>query len=72
MRCNASPTTSTAADPASAAPQSGAARPDETAVFTAMLASSIAEPLTKSLGPLGAVFGDALARAAIGRGEPAP
>jgi len=66
MRCNASPTTSTAAADCGPAP---AASSDDgaaaTRAFQVMLLSMVARPIADSLGPVGGIFAETLSRASL-------
>ena len=68
MKCNASPTTSTAVDaaPASAGSDEAAER-EATKAFEGLVTSMIVKPISDSMGPMGGLFGDIVARAAIAR-----
>ena len=66
MRCNGSQTTSIAVNGEVVAGASGAPATETAgAAFEAILTSLAMNPLTDGLGPMGAFFGDALARAAL-------
>ena len=66
MRCSESPTTSTAP---SAAVFERTTREEELSVesFQAILGAIVMKPIAEGMGPMGAFFGDAIARAALER-----
>ncbi len=65
MKCNASPTTSTAADLDTARDEADVA--EATKAFEGLVTSMIVKPVADAMGPMGGMFGDMVARAAIGR-----
>ena len=68
MKSSVSLTVSAAVSSAPPAPQGELTPP---AAFEALLVPALLKPVLESLGPLGAAFGDAVARATIGsRSEP--
>jgi hypothetical protein len=67
MRFNASPITSTAAADLRAPERDARAERQAVASFEAILGATLMKPVAEAMGPMGAFFGDALARAALQR-----
>jgi hypothetical protein len=67
MRCNASPTTSTAAPDPAAVARETSEQDRVVESFEAIVGAMLMKPVAEAMGPMGAFFGDAVARAALER-----